>query len=558
MLFEGFIFEAQRKTGMSNKYLCRVGVFLIISNLLLSCAQFVPPTGGKRDETAPKLVKSIPQNKQTNFKGQQIELYFDELIDVTSLRQELVIIPEQEGYFDVKPKSNSVILKFDKPFKDSTTYTLNFKKGVKDLNERNEVQNLKLAFSTGAKIDSLELSGNVKNLFTNQPILDAQVSLYQVSDSLNLKKTKPNYFLKTDSSGNFKFENLKKGRYRLYAYTDKNSNLRFDAKAELIAFVKDTIKLDSNISNVDLALYMANNDKPKNQKTLQRAEDFTVIYDKNIKTYEVSFVNPADSIPYSALRNEIKFYNIPLKTDTVKVNITVRDSADNALTHLQKIKFRDTERRTTRRTKQDNFSFQTDPKSREAVEKNLVFDLYFDTPIAKTDFNKIRLLSDTIKNEALDEKALVWNQFKTQVKITKAISATREIKFEFLTGAFIDIKGDSSQATILRNPILQPEDYGIVEGSIDGNKANKIVQLVDQNYKVEAEQKTKDNKFNFLNVKSGAYLIRIIVDSNGNGQWDYGNVEKDIEPEKVYFSEEVIRVKANFELRGIKQSIPEK
>lgn len=541
---------------MLKKKLYRIATFLIISDLLLSCAQFVPPTGGKRDETAPKLIKSIPANKQTNFKGSQIELYFDELIDVTSLRQELVIIPEQEGYFDVKPKSNSVVLKFDKPFKDSTTYTFNFKKGVKDLNERNEVQNLKLAFSTGTKIDSLELQGNVKNLFTYQPILDAQVSLYQVQDSLNLKKSKPNYFVKTDSSGNFKFENLKKGRYRLYAYTDKNSNLRFDAKSELIAFVKDTIKLDSNISNVNLALYMANNDKPKNQKTLQRSDDFTVIYDKNIKTYEVSFINPADSLPYAAQRNELKFYNIPMKTDTVKVNITARDSANNELTHLQKIKFRDQQRRT--RTKQENFSFQTNPKTKEAVEKNLIIDLHFDTPIAKIDFNKIKLLSDTITNEILDDKAIVWNTYKTQLKITKEITATREIKLEFQVGAFIDIKGDSSETIILRNPILKPEDYGIIEGLIEGNKDNKIVQLVDDSYKIEAEQKTKDNKFNFINVKPGAYLIRTIVDSNGNGQWDYGNIEKDIEPEKVYFSEEVIRVKANFELRSIKVSIPEK
>lgn len=543
---------------MLKKSKYRVIIFLTISNLLLGCAQFVPPTGGKKDETPPKLVKSIPQNKQTNFKGKEIELYFDELIDVTSLRQELVIIPEQEGYYDIKAKSNSVLLKFDKPFKDSTTYTLNFKRGVKDLNERNEAQNLKLAFSTGAKIDSLEIEGNVKNLFTNQPILDAQVSLYEVQDSLSLKKTKPNYFLKTDSSGNFKFENLKKGKYRLYAYTDKNNNLRFDNKSEMIAFVKDTIKLDSNIVNMNLALYMANNDRPKNQKTLQRAEDFTVIYDKNIKTYSINFVNPADSLPYSAQRNEIKFYNIPLKTDTVKVNITVRDSADNELTHLQKIKFRDVERKTTRRTKQENFDFQTDPKNREAVEKKLVYELYFSTPIAKTDFSKIKLLSDTIKNEALDEKALVWNIYKTHLTITKEISATREIKFEFQTGAFIDIKGDSSERNILRNPILKPEDYGIVEGSVQGNKDNKIIQLVDENYKIEAQQKTKDNKFNFVNVKPGAYLIRIIVDSNGNGQWDYGNVEKDIEPENVYFSEEVIRVKANFELRDIKVTIPEK
>ncbi|MBA4851638.1 Ig-like domain-containing domain [Emticicia sp. BO119] len=543
---------------MSKNNLNKIIIILLLSNLLLGCAQFVPPTGGKRDETPPNLIKSIPVNKQTNFKGKQIELYFDELIDVTSLRQELVIIPEQEGFYNIKTKSNSVVLKFDQAFKDSTTYTLNFKRGVKDLNERNEVQNLKLAFSTGPKIDSLELQGNVKNLFTNQPILDAQVSLYQVNDSLNLKKSKPNYFLKTDSSGNFRFENLKKGKFRLYAYTDKNSNLRFDAKSEMIAFVKDTIKLDSNISNVNMSLYMANNDKPKNQKTLQRAEDFTVIYDKNIKTYEVSFVNPADSLPYSAQRNEIKFYNIPLKTDTVKVNITVRDSADNAMTHLQKIKFRDTERRTPRRARQDNFPFQTDPKTREAVEKNFALDLYFDTPIAKIDFNKIKLLSDTINNEPLDEKTILWNTYKTQLKITKVISATREIKLEFQTGAFIDIKGDSSERLILRNPILKPEDYGIVEGNIEGNKENKIVQLVDENYKVEAEQKTTNNKFTFLNVKPGAYLFRIIVDSNENGQWDYGNVDKDIEPEKVHFSEEVIRVKANFELRGIKVSIPEK
>lgn len=540
---------------MLKKDIYKVITLVALNGLLMSCAQFVPPTGGKKDETPPKLIKSVPVNKQTNFKGNQVELYFDELIDITSLRQELVIIPEKEGYFDVKAKGNSVILKFDQPFKDSTTYTFNFKKGIKDLNERNEAQNLKLAFSTGEKIDSLELKGNVKNLFTNQPILDAQVALYQVQDSLNLKKTKPNYFVKTDSSGDFKFENIKQGKYRLYAYTDKNSNLRFDNKTELIAFIKDTIKLDKNLTDINLALYMANNDKPKNQKTLQRAEDFTVIYDKSIKTYNVSFVNLADSLPYSAQRNEIKFYNIPLKTDTVKVNITVTDSAGNALTHLQKIKFRDQERK--RKTNKDIFDFQTEPKNGGVVEKNLVYELYFDTPINKVELSKIRILSDTITNEPLNEKDLTWNIYKTNLKITKEISATREVKTELMTGAFIDIKGDSSEKVIRRNPILKPENYGIIQGLIEGSNDNKIVQLVDENYRIEAEQKTK-SKFNFINVKPGAYLIRIIVDSNNNGQWDYGNVEKDIEPEKVYFSDDVIRLKANFELRDIKVNIADK
>ena len=108
-----------------------------------------------------------------------------------------------------------VIIKFDKAFRDSTTYTINFRKGIKDLNERNESKNLKLVFSTGNNIDSLKIEGIIKGLLTNQPILEAHVALYKIQDSLDLKKTKPNYFTKSDSSGHYHFENIKSGKYPL-------------------------------------------------------------------------------------------------------------------------------------------------------------------------------------------------------------------------------------------------------------------------------------------------------------------------------------------------------
>ena len=533
---------------LNNKVYQAISI-LIVSNVLIGCAQFVPPTGGKKDEVAPKLIKSIPENKKTNFTGKEIELYFDELVDVTALRQELIIIPEIEGYYNIKPKSNGIILKFDQAFKENTTYTLNFKKGVKDLNEKNEVQNLKLAFSTGPKIDSLQVEGNVKNLFTNEPALEAHVALYQVQDTLSLKKTKPNYFVKTDSSGNYKFENIKAGKYRLYAFTDKNNNLRFDSKTETIAFIKDTIKLDKNITNMNMALYGANNEKPKNVKTLQRAEDYTVIYDKNIKNFKVEFVNIIDSIPVYGYGKELRFYNIPLKTDTIKVNITVADSADNVFTHLQKIKFRDAERK--KKLSREFISFQIDPRAGQDVEKQLKYELTFETPISRVDYPKIKILSDTITNEPLKESNFTWNNYKTVLTINKEVGAQREVKVEFDKGAFINIKGDSSDNLIIKNKIGLPENYGIIEGTIEGGKENKIVQLVDENYRIHKQMQTKD-RFLFKNVRPGAYLVRTIVDANNNGQWDYGNVEKDILPEQVFFSEEVIRIKANFELRDIK------
>ena len=533
---------------MNNKNIIKSLTFITTCLIFLSCAQFVPPTGGKKDEVAPNLIKSNPPNEQKNYKGKDFELVFDELIDATSIRQELLIVPEPEGTYNVKQKSNSVILKFDKPFKDSTTYTFNFRKGIKDLNERNETRNLKIVFSTGNNIDSLKIEGNVKSLFTNQPVLEAHVAIYKVQDSLDLKKTKPNYFLKTDSSGNFKFENIKAGNYRIYAFTDKNNNIKYDSKTESIAFDNDTIKLFKNISNINLLLYTANNEKPKNQKTLQRAEDFTVLYDKNIKSFEVKFENPLDSVPYFGQGKELKFYNFPTKTDTLKVIITARDSADNVLTHLQKIKFKEPEKK--KKATKEYQSFQTKPKIGEDVEQELKYKISFNNPISNFDLSKIKIVSDTIITETTNNSNFTWNKYRTLLTLSKKITAVREVNVEFSAGAFINIKGDSSEKLILKNPILKIENYGIIEGKIEGGKENKIIQLIDENYEVIAEQKSVE-KFLFKNVKPGIYLIRTIIDKNENGQWDYGIVEKNILPESIFFAKETIKIKSNFELRGL-------
>lgn len=516
--------------------------------LLISCAQFIPPTGGKKDEIAPKLINSIPKAEQKNFKEKTISLEFDELVDVTSLRQELLIIPEAEGTYDIRSKSNTVILKFDKAFKDSTTYTLNFRKGIKDLNERNESRNLKLVFSTGNQIDSLKVSGNVKGLLTNQPVLEAHVALYKLQDSLDLKKTKPDYFIKTDSSGNYQFENIKSGKYRIYAFMDKNSNIKYDTKTEAIGFRNDTINLEKNFSGIDLLLANANNEKPKNQKVLPRAEDYTILYDKNIKSFEVKFENKNDSIPYYGEGKELKFYNSTQRTDTLKVNITVTDSSGNALSYLQKIKFREPEKK--KKEKREYLTFNIKPKVGEAVDKNFKYEISFDTPILSFNENQFKILSDTVREEKLETSNFTWNKSKTKLIITKEINSEREVKIEMSRGVFINIKGDSSDKQDLKHPILKSENYGLIEGNFEEKKTSKIIQIINDKYEVVAEQITRD-KFLFQNIKPGIYLLRTIKDKNENGYWDYGNVEKNILPEDVTFYAEPIRLKANFEVRGI-------
>jgi uncharacterized protein (DUF2141 family) len=528
--------------------LIQITLIIQTCRLLISCAQFVPPTGGKKDEDIPKLIKSVPKSEQKNYKDKTISLEFDELVDVSSLRQELLIVPEIEGTFNIKAKSKNVIIKFDKVFRDSTTYTINFRKGIKDLNERNESKNLKLVFSTGNNIDSLKIEGIIKGLLTNQPILEAHVALYKIQDSLDLKKTKPNYFTKSDSSGHYKFENIKSGKYRIYAFIDKNNNLRYDTKTEEIGFSNDTIILNKNINNVNLFIANANNEKPKNQKVFPRAEDFTILFDKNIKSFLIKFENKKDSIPYYGDRKELKFYNSTQRTDTLKVNITVIDSSENTLNFVQKIKFKEPEKK--RKEKKEYLTLNIKPKYGEVIDKDLKFEISFDTPIITFDITKFKILSDTIKEEKLENNNITWNKSKTKILINKVINSEREIKIEMNRGAFINIKGDSSDKMTIKYPLLKKENYALIEGEFEEKKTKKIIQIINEKYEIISEQITKE-KFLFQNIKPGIYLLRIIKDLNNNGYWDYGNIEKNIQPEEVIFYDEPIRLKANFEIREI-------
>src|SRR5690606_31355186 len=154
------------------------------------CAQMVSPTGGKKDETPPKLLSSIPENKTVNFKENVLSLTFNEYIVIDNLMQKLIITPETDNPYTPTVKNQTVNLKFRKPFADSTSYSFYFCDGIKDLAERNPAQNLRLVFSTGPVTDSGRVYGTVKYIRQDQPAFDVLVGLYHRSDPLDPQKTK--------------------------------------------------------------------------------------------------------------------------------------------------------------------------------------------------------------------------------------------------------------------------------------------------------------------------------------------------------------------------------
>ena len=137
-----------------------------IALALWQCAKRGSPSGGPKDVTPPELLRTEPENYSTNFKAKKIRLYFDELIKLEDVQNQLVVSPPFKYPAEITPmggpsKYIEVVIK--DTLRENTTYTINFGQSIVDNNEGNPNSFLTYVFSTGDYLDSLTLSGAVKD-----------------------------------------------------------------------------------------------------------------------------------------------------------------------------------------------------------------------------------------------------------------------------------------------------------------------------------------------------------------------------------------------------------
>ncbi|MFV8227211.1 hypothetical protein ACNKXV_14770, partial [Christiangramia aquimixticola] len=88
---------------------------------------------------------------------------------------------------------------------DSTTYVFDFQKAVVDLSEKNPAENLKIVFSTGTSIDSLNISGNINFYYpeNKEDYKNVLVGVYPLTDTTDVFTAQPYYLGQVDTLGNF-------------------------------------------------------------------------------------------------------------------------------------------------------------------------------------------------------------------------------------------------------------------------------------------------------------------------------------------------------------------
>jgi Bacterial Ig-like domain len=554
-------------------------IFLLLA-LLVGCAKQTSPTGGAKDETSPELRSSTPKNGSVNFKDSKIELTFSEYIQLDKPKEQIIISPavkETESTF----KKNKVTILFKEKLKDSTTYSINFRDAVKDLTEKNPAKNLKLAFSTGAYLDSLSISGQAFDLLSNKALKNVTVAVHYASDTFNIFKHKADIFTKADdNTGLFLIENLKSAAFSIYAFQDKNNNLVVDSRNETYAFLTETLNLNDSLYQTDLPLVALDARPLKLINAKPYKNYFSIKANKFIQSYTLLYTNKQKAIHSIAEDlNSIKLYQTFDVPDSTEVRLHIQDSVGNNIDTTFYAIFN----KKVEKVNLEKSSIEMEKPFLLLKTNELSSIVRFNKPIKTINFDSIYYQVDSATRFNFTAQELYYDTTNLTISLTKKLPfaqntpsnntqgiveppkerplkgvpkniASKPKKVNELTlgkGAFITIDNDSTVTTKSNVSTYKEEDLSVVLIDKKLIPKNSLIQLLDTKGKILHSINMREAE-GFYNLFPGEYKLRIVVDSNNNQKWDAGNYALRIEPEKIFYyyddnGAQKFSIKANWE-----------
>lgn len=524
-------------------------VFLFLSLLLFSCARVGSPVGGDKDTLPPQVVGSNIDTSRVNVPRdiRELRIDFDEYITLKDINRQLIISPPLRKMTKIIPSglaNKYLLIKWDDTLQANTTYNFNFGNAIQDNNEGNPLRYYNFAFSTGEKIDDLYITGELKDLMAEETSVstekDLVVGLYTAKDSMEYRQ-KPYYITKADPDGYFELNYLSPGTYRILAFEDGNSNSVYDAGKENVAFLKEPVVLDKNISGLNLTLYpsrkavkyvemkeapggilMTFEGNPQTVNVLslnEKLQDYKVTHKPKSDSVHIWFDAQKQDVGISASENLRFSYDDGLKKDSV--SLFYRYNTRNELTIS------------------NNKGNLLAPGDGFTISSNYIID--------SIQPEKWTLVSDSL-SQPFTARINKNNRFEVNIqsefKEGKKYSLT--VPRESLSSFYVSVP----KSYRFDFEADKTENYGSLVLTLDNIPENTFwLQLLTDNNKIAYSSTGKTAVFTFNALKPGRYKARILVDNNENGIWDSADLLTDEFADDVYILNKTIEIRPLWEIR---------
>ena len=203
----------------------------LLTLLCSGCANIAPISGGPKDTSPPQLIYST---SKIDVSKKTILYEFDEKIQENNFQENFYTSPIIEK-FSYMIKKNFLEIKIEDSIYENSIYNVSLSNCIKDVTEGNINKNITSNFLTyeknEKKIHFYTIKGSVTNSFSSKKESNHYVLLYNYTlpDS-NVFKSVPLYVTKTDQLGNFKFQNLKKNKYKIFSISGNDYSYNDDEK----------------------------------------------------------------------------------------------------------------------------------------------------------------------------------------------------------------------------------------------------------------------------------------------------------------------------------------
>ena len=554
-----------------NRYFPVIPVLLVIWGAIFShsCANTSQaPTGGRKDTIPPVIVKMNPRSYVVGvpLEGARFEFTFDEYVKVSAPKN-IFLSPPQKVIPKYKMKGKKLIISFEEPLQENTTYTLNFYGAIQDVNENNPYPGYAYVFSTGDSIDSLYLTGSVLDCETLDPIKEATVLLYTSQEDSAVYKDPPVAATKTDVWGFFALRNLPDSNFRMYAISDENGNNRYDPESERIAFIdslvrpvnvikdsiyelmffnmKDTVACRDRKTEYELSMFKETPSRQFIDNSGRTGERSAFISfsarNAHIDTMWIAGLSPDRLITQiNQERDSLEIWMNDQRTipDTVNlfVNYLKTDSTGVLSAFTEEIKlgnpnpggFRDTIAR---------YKISADPKR---VEKE-GFLLEFDYPLINALFDSVRYTIINVRGQE-EEGTFTYSRDTLNPRMYHIVpegemSIVNQYSLTVPEGLFRDINNNWNDSSDFK--VRLPMEVNLSTLILDMKSVHHkyVVELLDERRTqvLFTHVVNQDSQLEFPYLDAGKYYVRITEDLNGNSYVDTGSLLNHQMPERVRY-----------------------
>ena len=533
--------------------------YLLFSGLLIwECASVKAPPGGPVDETPPEVTNISPPNRTVNLADREIIIEFSEYMDENSFKNNIVVFPRLDEPIKYKFKGDEVNLILPDELDSAKTYIILLNRNIKDEHGVSLAKSEQLAYSSGDRISSGMIEGNV---FRSDK---AVVHLWKINDVPpdSIFGIIPDYVTDVDDNGSYSFEYLAAGNYTILAVDKGSADLPLNVeRSEYGMFWQDNITLSENdtISNINMRMHEEaqelklvrgewsnynwghlyfNNDLPDSIKlSIRLMQDATNInYDYFINSLDKTnlMIFPEDSLLSESIQILIDSIVVgdQLQLDSAAMEIRIPQVTDTSYLKIIKPQSR----------------LSITPKSIDGDQ----IDLLFSKPV---ELSANELLAPNLFDSDSIESDILITQINPMYYTINPVQAWQEnTKYRLLLNrdGITTEHGRGLQDSLITITISTTSSmgYGGVVGSLQTDRREGILvelfsvknsslsRIADVNSKLQ---------FEFKMIPEGDYSLRIFNDRNGDMSYNFGTAYPLHPSEWFYFYPDTFEVRANWD-----------